>query len=178
MKTAYPCLAGLCALALAVVAIPAPGNELPARDLDSPHAHTAIGAVLDANGGNVPATGLQLAAALAKLGDFVQLPVAFSAVAPNSGIANPRVVLTVRPSSHSVRDNRGVVGSQWGGSQRPTADPLIKSQRANGLKPNNRIPVTHHWCCQPNGNSSPVMRKRPNPDLALTHERPPFSQSG
>ena len=123
MKTAYPCLAGLCALALAVVAIPAPGNELPARDLDSPHAHTAIGAVLDANGGTVPATGLQLAAALAKLGDFVQLPVAFSAVAPNSGIANPRVVLTMRPSSHSVRDNRGVVGSQWGGSQRTTADP-------------------------------------------------------
>ena len=33
-------------------------------------------------------------------------------------------------------------------------------------------------CCQSNGNSSPVWRNFPNPDLALAHDRPPLSQGG
>jgi hypothetical protein len=112
MTTARPCLASACALALAVLVarVPEPagaapvavgGNAAP-RNLDSPYAHSAIGALIDANGGKLPASGDELTAALAKLGDFVQLPVSFSAVAPHSGLATPRVVFTMRPSSHPL----------------------------------------------------------------------------
>jgi hypothetical protein len=109
MKTARPCLAGLAALALAVTvtSVPAPvsgadqapAEPQPKRDLNSLYAHTAIGAVIDANGGKVPATGAELVKVLAKLGDFVQLPVPFSAVALNSGLTHPRVIITMRPST-------------------------------------------------------------------------------
>ena len=102
---ASPCLAGLAALALALVvaAVPsataAPGDNPPARNVGSRYANTAIGAVIDANDGRVPATGAELVSALAQLGDFVQLPVSFSAVALDSGLSHPRVVITLRPSS-------------------------------------------------------------------------------
>jgi hypothetical protein len=106
MKRARPCLAGAAALALALVvanvpapATAAPGDDAPKRNLDSPYANTAIGAVLDANDGKVPASGQELVAALAKLGNFVQLPISFSAVALDSGLTHPRVVLTMRPST-------------------------------------------------------------------------------
>lgn len=73
--------------------------------------------MIEANGWKVPATGLELTAALAKLGDFVQLPVTFSAVALHSGLSHPRVVITMRPSSHPglVSDGRGSFGGGWGG---------------------------------------------------------------
>jgi len=61
-------------------------------------AGTGIGFVLEANGNEVPKNGAQMMKALEKLGDFVQLPVAFSAVALHSGLVSPRVILTPRPS--------------------------------------------------------------------------------
>jgi hypothetical protein len=127
---------GLAALALAVAValLPdplaaqpgVPGPAAPAKDeakrnLASPHAHTAIGAVIDANGGRLPASGAELMSALAKLGDFVQLPVSFSAVALDSGLTHPRVVITMRPSAHPAPvdtfvPNGRVTFSSWGGS--------------------------------------------------------------
>ncbi|MBA4063151.1 MAG: hypothetical protein C0501_05455 [Isosphaera sp.] len=60
---------------------------------DSRFTHTALGAVVRANRGKVPASGEELVAALNTLGPVAQLPVPFSAVALNSGLANPRVVI-------------------------------------------------------------------------------------
>jgi hypothetical protein len=58
---------------------------------------TAIGDVIRANNGQVPKNGTELVKALAKLGDFAQLPVPFSAVATDSGLTRPRVVIAPRP---------------------------------------------------------------------------------
>jgi hypothetical protein len=55
---------------------------------------STVVAVLDANGGKVPASGQELWQALSRLGKFAQLPVVFSAVRLDSGIGNPRVVIT------------------------------------------------------------------------------------
>ncbi|MBM3983844.1 MAG: hypothetical protein FJ304_26970 [Planctomycetes bacterium] len=143
MTTARPCLASACALVLAVLlaALPAhaePGPVWfapPPREKPAPYAHTAIGAVIEANGGRFPATGTELAAALAKVGDFVQLPVSFSAVAPHSGLANPRVVITMRPAS--IRQAVPTIPSGgWGGGvplggvlgQRPTNKPYLEGR--------------------------------------------------
>lgn len=122
MKRACPCLAGAAALALALVvanvpapAVAAPEEKVPKRDLDSPYADTTIGAVIDANEGKMPASGTELVAALAKLGDFVQLPIAFSAVALDSGLTHPRVVFALRPSTTPAP----VRGSRWS----PTGPP-------------------------------------------------------
>jgi hypothetical protein len=57
---------------------------------------TAIGDVIRANNGQVPGNGTELMKALAKLGDFAQLPVPFSAVALDSGLTKPRVVIAPR----------------------------------------------------------------------------------
>ena len=54
---------------------------------------STITALLDANGGKPPATGAELWKALAKVGEFAQLPIVFSAVRLNSGIGSPRVVI-------------------------------------------------------------------------------------
>src|SRR5262245_1383924 len=87
------------ALALAVVLSPeAPGQVVyPSQSLpgasEPATAESAIAAVLAANGGKPPATGEQLAKALAKLGKFAQLSAPFSAVQLDSGVANPRVIL-------------------------------------------------------------------------------------
>lgn len=62
---------------------------------------SAIGAVFRANGGRLPASGAELRQALDRLGDFVQLPVTFSAVALDSGLARPRVVLTPHPKAYA-----------------------------------------------------------------------------
>ncbi|MBP3954445.1 hypothetical protein J8F10_03970 [Gemmata sp. G18] len=134
MKKACPCLTAI-ALALSVSAIPAPSPAAPTNpgltfvpevappphDRVPPYAHTAIGAVIEANGWKVPATGTELTTALRKLGDFVQLPVTFSAVALNSGLSHPRVVIATRPSSHPgmVAQATGGFGG-WGGSRGPT----------------------------------------------------------
>jgi hypothetical protein len=128
MKTARPCLAGAAALALtlAIALAPGPGTAAappeqppPKRDPASPYANTAVGAVIDANGGKIPATGEELVAALAKFGDVMQLPVPFSAVALNSGLTHPRVVITMRPSTtpppKSVFVPDGRVARQSGG---------------------------------------------------------------
>ena len=71
--------------------------------------------MLEANGWKVPATGAELVAALAKLGDFVQLPVTFSAVALHSGLSHPRVVITMRPSSQPGMVTQFSGGFGWGG---------------------------------------------------------------
>jgi hypothetical protein len=112
MKTAYGRLAILTALALAGVAAlvpdaparPSPASAEPSANPEqrvptkSVFDGTAIGLVLEANGNEVPKNGEQLMAALEKLGEFAQLPVTFSAVALHTGLSNPRVVLTPRPS--------------------------------------------------------------------------------
>jgi hypothetical protein len=56
-------------------------------------AASAIAAVVEANGGKPPATGVELWKALGKVCQFAQLPVVFSAVRLDSGIHNPRVVI-------------------------------------------------------------------------------------
>jgi hypothetical protein len=76
-----------------LVAVAPPPREAGPPPLDG----SAIGAVVRANGGRVPATGAELRHALDRLGDFAQLPVTFSAVALDSGLARPRVVLTPHP---------------------------------------------------------------------------------
>lgn len=101
MKPALGGLAALTALALAVLAAPnnpapAATDEPPPAPAADPLAYSAISAVLAANGGKPPATGEQLALALAKVGRFAQLAVPFSAVRLESGLSNPRVILTSR----------------------------------------------------------------------------------
>ena len=113
MKTAYGRLAVLAAFALAGVAVlvpaapavPAAPPEARAADPDeereapqSVFAGTAIGAVLEANGNEVPKSGEQMMRVLAKFGEVAQLPVTYSAVALHSGLTNPRVVVVPRPS--------------------------------------------------------------------------------
>lgn len=131
MKTARPCLAGAAALALALVvafapepapAIAAPGDFAPPRNHDSPYAHTAIGAVIDANDGKIPASGTELMQALDKvaLGGFARLPIPFSAVALDSGLTHPRVVITQFPESRQALQGFG-----WG------APPVPSSSGAN-----------------------------------------------
>jgi hypothetical protein len=129
MNRARPCLAGAAALALTVaaIALPAPVAAGPnplrdplERDPTSPYAHTAIGAVFDANGGRVPATGAELVATLAQLGDFVQLAVPFSAVSPDASLGHPRVVITMRPSSHPRRRDQSGGWEGW----EPSPEPL------------------------------------------------------
>src|SRR4051812_19389826 len=65
---------------------------------------TAINAVIDANGGKVPASGERLVAALGKLGPFAQVSIPFSAVHLESGLRNPRVVLAPRVNGLSRSD--------------------------------------------------------------------------
>lgn len=138
MKTAFPRPAAFAAVTLSLVlaAIPAPAEppipapiikpELapPPHDRVQPYAHTAIGAVIEANGWKVPATGRELTAALATLGDFVQLPVTFSAVSLHSGLSHPRVVITMRPSTHPPPQSRAQQGGGgWGGGSAQVTRP-------------------------------------------------------
>jgi hypothetical protein len=59
---------------------------------------TGIGVVLAANRNEVPKNGAEMMKVLNGLGEFVQLPIGFSAVAMHSGLKNPRVVITQKPS--------------------------------------------------------------------------------
>lgn len=79
-----------------------PSSEWAAPTSGSLYNHTAIGAVIESNGGRIPATGEELQHALQKLGDFAQLPIPFSAVALDSGLSHPRVVLAQRPANVSA----------------------------------------------------------------------------
>jgi hypothetical protein len=86
------------------VDLPLAPDEVRAAAPDTPDAPqsifapSAIGFVLEANGNEVPRNGEEMMRALAKLGDFVQLPVTFSAVDLQSGLSKPRVVITQKPS--------------------------------------------------------------------------------
>jgi hypothetical protein len=100
MKPVHGGLAVLTVLALAVFLGPTnpqtaaadePPDETPAAD---PLAFSAISHVIAANRGKPPESGEELVKALGKLGHFAQLPVVFSAVRHDSGVSNPRVVLT------------------------------------------------------------------------------------
>ncbi len=96
------CLVALVPSAPAVPVEPAaPETEAAADErpaLQSIYAGTGIGYVLEANDNEVPRNGEEMMRTLAKLGDFVQLPVAFSAVDLQSGLQKPRVVITQKPS--------------------------------------------------------------------------------
>ena len=92
----------------------APAADAPMKERDKEYADSAIGAVIEANGGRVPATGVELAAALAKLGDFPQLAIPFSAVDGQSGLTHPRVVIAMRPSTHPAKVEKSEGG--WAGS--------------------------------------------------------------
>jgi hypothetical protein len=72
------------------------GSTSPDKLLDLDY--SAIGAVIRANGGSLPESGEKLSAALEKLGDFAHLSIPFSAVALNSGLMHPRVVIAQRPA--------------------------------------------------------------------------------
>src|SRR5262245_37963110 len=90
----------VCALAVALVGVGSSGStagDTPPAEPKAPDPAlngSTISALLDANGGKVPATGEELVKALDKLGKFAQLPVVFSAVRLDSGVGNPRVVIT------------------------------------------------------------------------------------
>jgi hypothetical protein len=72
---------------------PARAADAPATKPDPALAGSTVAALLAANDGKPPATGKELVAALAKIGTFAQMPVVFSAVHMESGLANPRVVI-------------------------------------------------------------------------------------
>jgi hypothetical protein len=93
------------ALGVALAVVPTGGAvaEEPKPKPADPALHgSAVAALLEANGGKAPATGEQLWKALGKLGKFAQLPIVFSAVHLDSGIANPRVVIA--PTTQGVSD--------------------------------------------------------------------------
>jgi hypothetical protein len=141
MKASFASLLVLIPLALAVAVVPAAGLdgltspptcELPATAPGQQTAklpdlrHSAIGVVIEANGGRVPATGVELHTALQKLGNFVELSFPFSAVALDSGLSHPRVVLTQRPTpSHEVIPFTPSGG--WGGGSSPGAPQIVST---------------------------------------------------
>jgi hypothetical protein len=74
---------------------PGAGDRPPPQSI---FAGTAIGAVLEANGNEVPRSGEEMMRVLKSLGEFAQLPVTFSAVDLHTSLDRPRVVLAQRPS--------------------------------------------------------------------------------
>lgn len=93
---------------------------------------SALFAVIAANGGKPPATGAQLQQALARLGDFAQLPVPFSAVALDSGLASPRVILAPRvgPLDTAAANRPNLDGRLFlaANMEKPAAgDPWVRS---------------------------------------------------
>ncbi len=112
-------LLGLAIFASVLQVARADDGETTVPERDRTYENTALGAVIDANRGRVPASGVELVAALAKLGDFLQLVIPFSSVDPHSGLAHPRVVIALRPSTHPEplpisNFTAGFAG--WGGS--------------------------------------------------------------
>ena len=98
MKAATSTLVVVSACVLGLLAIPAPhaavrAADPPAAALMTGETGSAIAAVVEANGGKPPRTGEELWKSLTKLGKFAQLPVVFSAVRLDSGIANPRIII-------------------------------------------------------------------------------------
>jgi hypothetical protein len=72
--------------------------------------------------GKVPSTGEELTTALASVGQPAQLPVSFSAVALDSGLANPRVVLAPGVGTKSRSGRSSLEGGLSGGWSPATAE--------------------------------------------------------
>ncbi len=106
-----------------IVSVTSPTEWASLND-SSAYDHTAIGAVIRANGGKIPATGEELQRVLKKLGDFAQLPIPFSAVALDSGLSHPRVVITPCPAYITRSDQRSAKTSK-------TANDLLGNIPAN-----------------------------------------------
>ncbi|MCE9562061.1 MAG: hypothetical protein K8U57_08395 [Planctomycetes bacterium] len=150
MKSSFG-IAGLATLALAVAAIPAAAVDQKAAVqnlVPFPHeppsplpdlSATAIGAVVEANGGTLPMTGAGLTTALAKLGSVVQLSFPFSAVALDSGLSHPRVVLTLRMSQTVEPIPFTPVGGWGSGSSR--GQQLASTSTPNCKLMDSRIPT-------------------------------------
>jgi hypothetical protein len=147
MKTAHGKLAVLAAVALGGLAIlvpqaPATPKAPPAAPVvpvasevpQSIFAGTGIGVVLEANNNEVPRNGVEMMAALKKVGDFVQLPVGFSAVALHSGLTNPRVVIAHRPSMTGIA--RGPDGRFDPADFAPNGPALTSISKGALTKPN------------------------------------------
>jgi hypothetical protein len=89
----------VCSGRTAVAGCDEPGTAVPAD--------TAIAAVIDANGGQLPANGDELWKALGKLDQFAQLPIPFSAARSTSSIIAPRVVIAPRVTGVGRADVTG-----------------------------------------------------------------------
>ena len=136
--------AGLVLLALALAVVPAPASPAapltPAAATTSESAprsaatvaklpdltHTAIGAVIEANDGKIPANGEELQKALAKIGNFPQLSFPFSAVALDSGMMHPRIVIAPELTA-SIEVIPFTPPGGWRGSTGKTGKPQIVS---------------------------------------------------
>jgi hypothetical protein len=144
MKTARTRLAVLAAVALGGLAVfvptapatpadppapPAKPSPLPPEpdDNQSVYAGTAIGVVLAANNNEVPRSGAQMMRVLNKVGGFVTLPVNFSAVALQSGLASPRVVIAARPSMTGVVQPTDCPGGRMPAPGGPFVTPVSKA---------------------------------------------------
>jgi hypothetical protein len=107
-------LGAISALAVAVSLTPMPRSRATEQEPEpettttqSPFDATALGAVLRANGNEIPKSGEDLVRVLHQVGDFAQLPVPFSAVAMTSGLTHPRVILAPRIKGDAHPDNSG-----------------------------------------------------------------------
>ena len=92
---------------------------------------TAIGEVIKANGDKVPRNGTELMKALARVGDFAQLPVPFSAVALDSGLTHPRVLI-------APRAGRALGESGFEDSEEPALPKLpfgVRPSRGQPIRP-------------------------------------------
>ncbi len=106
----------LSAAALALVTLLCPFAPGRAADTNPPTpsppaalpAETAVAALIEANGGKVPATGEQFWKAVTKLGKFSQLPVPFSAARLGSGLLTPRVVIAPETAAAGHADATAV----------------------------------------------------------------------
>jgi len=83
-----------------------PTKELPADQTDANDllAGSAIAAVIEGNDGKVPASGEQLYQVLRQFGEVDQLVIPFSAISLDSGLSNPRVILTPHTASIGQAD--------------------------------------------------------------------------
>jgi phage FluMu protein Com len=95
--------------------------QAEARKVHDALQHSAIAAVLEANGGKVPATGEEVATALARVGPAAQLAIPFSAVQFDSGLANPRIVF-VSVAPPDARGGRAAAGTGLGRWSPATAE--------------------------------------------------------
>lgn len=111
---------------------PTKGLATDQKGVNDPLAGSAIAAVIEGNDGKIPASGAQLYQALRKFGEVDQLVIPFSAISLDSGLSNPRVILTPRSASIGLAE---VVRPSLGGrlflalnlEKVINADPLVTS---------------------------------------------------